>query len=61
MTQSEHTKHKALVNELHSRRAKGERNLMIRNGNIVVRHSRVISKEPVTSKATLVAASSNCS
>ena len=44
MTQSEHVKHKALVQELHSRRAKGERNLMIRNGSIIVRYSRVISR-----------------
>ena len=39
MTQS---KHEALVQELNSRRAKGERNLMIRNGNIIVRYSRVV-------------------
>jgi len=60
MTQSEHVKHKALVQELHSRRAKGERNLMIRNGNIIVRYSSVVSKEPDSNIATLASAS-NCS
>ena len=37
MTQSKHVKHKALVQELKSRRAKGERDLTIRNGSIIVR------------------------
>jgi len=39
MTKSEHVQNKALVQELHSKRAKGERNLMIRNGNVIVRYS----------------------
>ena len=43
MTQSERVKHKALVQELKS---KGESDLMIQNGNIVVRYTRVVSKEP---------------
>ena len=34
-TKYEREKHKKLVNELKSRRSKGEKNLIIRNGNIV--------------------------
>jgi len=59
MTQAERVKHKALVQELHSRRAKGERNLMIRNGNIIARYSHVVSKEPESSNATLESASTS--
>ena len=53
MTQSERVKHKALVQELKSRRAKGERDLMIRNGSIIVRYTRVVSKESGSSNPTL--------
>ena len=56
MTQSEHVKHKALVQELHSGKAKGERNLMIRNGNIIVRYFSVFSKESDSNNATLASA-----
>ena len=45
ISQSERVKHKSLVQKLKSRRAKGERNLMIRNGSIIVRYTRVVSKK----------------
>ena len=56
MTQSKNVKHKALVQELKSRRAKGERNLMIRkkSGSIIVRYTRVVSKESGSSNSTPV-------
>ena len=46
MTQAERQKHKQLVTQLKQRRAKGEQNIVIRNGRIITRYSRTQLNPP---------------
>ena len=53
-TKAEQAKHKVLVEELKSRRAKGETNIVIRGNNIITKSaSRVKPIQPVAAPATM--------